>query len=115
MPGIIYIAYGEEHGDFRWMGGVYLMREFCWAYPLNQKLRIFLDATMSQMGFLGNGCLLYMLFRMPNIADLFHEDRPPTITGDDSKEKRKKATPTLANGPSSDGPRKKPFKETKKI
>jgi hypothetical protein len=35
MPAIIYIAYGDESGDRRWMIGVYFMREFCWWYPMN--------------------------------------------------------------------------------
>ena len=97
VPALIYFAYGGEKGDLRWMIGVYYMREFCWAQPLLQQTRIFLDSTMSQMGFLGNSCLLYMIWTMPNIAQMFNEEGSASANDDSSSDEKQI---TRANGPS---------------
>lgn len=58
-----------------------------------------------------------MLYRMPNIADLYHEEGPSAADTNDglSKKDKKKSSSNGANGPSHDNPKKGGIKESKKI
>jgi hypothetical protein len=61
-----------------------------------------------------------MLYTMPNIADLYHEEGPAAaaaaVTNDGiSKKDKKKSTSNGANGPSHENPKKGGIKESKKI